>query len=231
MLREDIIKVFQICGYILLYAFAAGLLGRFAALIAEKCILAKLFKDKLKPYMDWVEISRSICILLCGTAFLIVSIGLLFLHLIGLLPPEYDEVAVQVVVAFFGLLVFVCMCLAIMTAAALLLWIKLWYRKRRSDAGINDEESGLLQSDKKPSYRSACYDQVRLVAREHPIQQHKTAPIVEVRATDAAKPLTRPQRTWIKMINLSSVRQLDFSMAREKERPDGEIYPRGRSVG
>lgn len=218
MLRQDIAKLFRICGYILLYLFAAivaGGIGRITAYIAEKWILEKFFKSHVKPYRDWIEVSRPRCILTCVTGFLIVAVGLLFMHLVGLLPHEYDEVAVQVVVAFFGLAVFVCMCLAIVFVASLLLWIVLRCKEMRYGTGSVDEETALLEYPPESSYgtddcvEDDCEEDGPSMERQstapHAIRLH-AAPDVQLQA---------PNQSWINMINLSSVRNLDLSRIRD----------------
>jgi hypothetical protein len=197
-------KTFYISGYTLFYLiamFAAGGIGRAGAYVAEKWILDRFISDRLKANRDYVEVSTELCVLLCSTGFLIVAVGLLFMHLVGALPPEYDELAVQVGIAFFGLIVFVCF-----TLAALLLACCVWSAWRGLRGlwrnQIVDEEAGLFRRGSASNYGTS-----KIFGR-----RFDTPVTLEESYDQAVEEHTTPQsvdRSWVMMKVFSSVRDLD----------------------
>ena len=197
-------KTFFISGYTLFYLialFAAGAIGRAGAYVAEKWILERFISDRIKANRDYVEVSTELCVLLCSTGFLIVAVGLLFMHLVGGLPHEYDELAVQIGIAFFGLIVFVCL-----TLAALLFACCVWsvgkalrglWRKE-----IVDEEAGLFGKRTASNYGTSKISRRRSVT---PVTSEGTP---EQADGEHIAPRSL-DRTWIKMKVFSSVRNLD----------------------
>ena len=100
-MRDVVTRVFYINGYILLYAAStvfAGGVGLAGFWVANK-ILERTMGKRIVPWRNYIEFTRGLCVLVCATMFLIVAVGLLFMHLVGGLPHEYDVIAVQVAIA------------------------------------------------------------------------------------------------------------------------------------
>jgi hypothetical protein len=200
-------KTFYISGYTLLYliaTFAAAGVGQASAFIAEKWILELLFAERLKANRDHVEVSRQLWVLICSVGFLIVAVGLLFMHLVGGLPHEHDELAVQIGIALFGLIVFVTLSLMALFVGSCV-WAavrKLWDLARQE---VVDEEAGLIKNCASLNYGTSRQS-------ESFAQQDATVPALHENSRYIARQAPVPKRldrTWIKMRALSSVRDLD----------------------
>lgn len=110
-LKSLALQTLYINGCILLYGLAttlAGCIGLAGHILSKKIWHLALGK-RIVPYRDLIDMMKSLSILVCGSANVLVSVGLLFLHLAGGLPHEYDMVVVQVGIAlvrsalfFFG---------------------------------------------------------------------------------------------------------------------------------
>ncbi|KAK3715377.1 hypothetical protein LTR37_007105 [Vermiconidia calcicola] len=212
-----VVKTFSVTGYLLLYAFAmsiSGGMGYGSVKIAETWILEELFGDRLEGCRDYFKFTRGICMLGCGTGFLIVAVGLLVMHMVGGLAEEYDQVAVQVLIASFGVFVFCCLCLAVVLVGASGWWVMEWAVRCVWKAGILDEETGLLQGPIGVRYGAvgAADMDEQEVLQEPQVED----PRVEVPQESYGLSDDRgaPARTWIKMYELSSVRNLDVRRMR-----------------
>ncbi len=217
-LREVVALTFYINGYIVLYVAAtvfASFIGYAAALI-DKNILQRILGARLIPHRDELEFARGVCVLTCGTGFLIVAVGLLFMHLVGGLPHEYDELAAQVGIAVFGVLVFACVCLTVAMVVVGMFWVVWICRGKGGQAEWVDEETCLLKRSGSRLYGSgeastAREDRRRAV--EAILEADETAVEEEAEEEPAC-----PNPTWIKMRLLSSIRELDFRRMRYSSR-------------
>lgn len=212
MAEEEILelvrKTFYISGYTLLYLIAmsaAAGLGRLAAYVAEK-IVSLFIGERMKMYRDIVQVSQDLCVLICATGYLIVAVGLLFMHLVGGLPHEYDMLAVQIGIAFFGELVFVTLFLATLFVG-LCVWA-VWSKCRGLlREKVVDEEAGLMKNGRSRAYGTSEASERR---------ESNAAPVASItpsqntyrqkRTTPGPK---RVDPAGIKMKVLSSVRNLD----------------------
>jgi hypothetical protein len=184
--------------------FAAAGVGQASAYIAEKWILELFIAEHLKANGDHVEVSRHLWVLTCSVGFLIVALGLLFMHLAGGLPHEYDEFAVQIGIALFGLIVFVTLSLMALFVGSCV-WAagrKLWVLVRQE---VVDEEAGLIKNGDSLNYgtseQSESFEQ-----QDAAVPTFHEGPPYITRQAPAPK---RLNRTWIRMHALSSVRDLD----------------------
>lgn len=212
MAEDDILelirKTFYISGYTLLYLVAmcaAAGMGRLAAYIAEK-ITALFIGERMKMYRDCIQVSQDLCVLICATGYLIVAVGLLFMHLVGGLPHEYDMLAVQIGIAFFGELVFVTLFLVTLFVGFCFWAVWKWYRGLFRKK-IVDEEVGLMKNS-----RAKAYGTSENLERDGP-NAVPTAFVPPYRNPYRQKrPLPGPKKlnpAGIKMKVLSSVRNLD----------------------
>lgn len=206
IILDFIRKSFFISGYTLFYLiamFAAGTMGRFSGYIAEKWIMQRFIPKKLTLYRDAVQVMKEVCILICSTGYLIVALGLLFMHLVGGLPHEYDMLAAQIGIAFFGELIFVTLCLGALFVGfcAWAVWKKcrgLWREKAL------DEETGLMKHANRMRYGTSNDPEQRRasVTPSDEVYQQLSG------RNSAPK---RLDRAWVRLKGVSSVRDLDVS--------------------
>lgn len=219
MVIDVVRKTFYIGGYMLFYLLAtllAGVIGLAGAYVAEHWILDRFITADVKPNGDYIEISTWVFMLFCSASFLIVAVGLLSVNIVGVLPHEYDEPAIPVGIALFGLIVFVCLILGALLFAcyvwhAVILVNGLW----RVEA--LDEEAGLLRNSSRATYGTS-----KAFARQHETLETESLEteslemdILETQeeTTDPAiEEHTAPRsldQIWIQMKVTSSVRNLD----------------------
>lgn len=208
-------KTFDISAYTLLYVlgtFVAGVIGRLGAYVGTRWIFELFIPHRVKANRVHVEGVKEICILICGMGYLVVAVGLLFMHLAGGLPHEYDELAAQIGVALFGEIVFVCLCLVTIFAGfcvgTVLVKTRALFRRK---AAADDEETGLLKNSNHSDYGSPERPRDETVAPKKTMRKSRPRP----RQPHMPKALYRP---WIKMRTISSVRDLDSR--RFEGRPD-----------
>lgn len=197
-------KTFYISGYTLFYLIAmlfAGAIGRAGAYVAEKWILERFISDQLRANHVYVEVSTQLCVLLCSTGYLIVAVGLLFMHLCGALPHEYDELTIQLGIAFFGLIVFVCLVLASLLLACCV-WSAGVRLRRRLRHEVVDEEAGLFGKGGAWNYGTSKISRRR---DRTPVTLEEALG----RSTEDHTPPRMLERSWIKMKVISSIRDID----------------------
>ena len=209
-------KPLEVVGYLMLYIIAilvAGLIGWATAHVAEKWILKKFLGARLKAYRDLVEGWRGLCVLTCGTGFLIVALGLLFMHLAGGLGDDYGEIVGMMGIAFFGLVVFVALCLGILSLALSVMWAFGRCRGKYGSAQDFDEERALLKRTYPKGDRLGeafqDEDDGDKVDDDGGVAERVEDAAEEVPSANDAPP-QMPGRTWIRMAVLSSVGELDI---------------------
>lgn len=128
------------------------------------------------------------------------------IYLVSGIPHEYEEIAVEMGIAFFGLLVILSMCLTMLLVIILVFAIGCKF-KRLGRTAVVDEEAGLVKNGSCEDYGTSgalAHDVIIPPPVPHRENTFDDVHIIAPKKADEA---------WIRMNELSSVR--DVSSRRE----------------